>query len=278
MAETMISFADYLQQLEQGLEPVSFTEEAAPASSAEPSGSPAPAPEEPVAEAETADTASLSEPFSENDLTFTWETQPELTNEDEVAEAEPETQALDVDSIWEQLLAAATPHSPAASATPASASTPASPAQESTGEQRLERLEQMLQQSFQMYQNLLAVMQSQKENEMFRQVAQELQAQGVFLGQDQIRQIWDDSIARGIPPSVAIKAAAFDLTRGQMPAPSRQQPRTDVYPYPFLHGRFAEESVPETKPNESLSFRDYLRQVEQNVFRQVQQGAMNNPY
>lgn len=174
---------------------------------------------------------------------------------DEAGPVEETEEADDLDALFARLMAAAQPSEPSGRSVESESDTKKDDQKESV-EARLEQMQSVLAQTVQALHHMVQMMNAQTETEAFRMVARSLQAEGIILSDDQLRTIWRDAQEKGIPPSLAIKAAAYDYLTTHRNASlgelARSEPR-----FPFLAPRPAPQ---ELRPNEFRKFSDYLRE------------------
>lgn len=237
MNERIRTFSEFLAEQEQqeyralGIEPGARQEE-------EPTDD-----EEPFVYSEESDDA---EPRAEERIEQARDGAEEFLVSDEEGEVMQEDE---LDALFARLMAAAQP-----SNVP-SQDAPEQPTK-SDVEARLDQMQAILAQTVQALQHTTQMINAQTETEAFRMVARSLQSEGIILSDEQLRAIWGDAQAKGIPPSLAIKAAAYDYLathrNARLGEMARSEPR-----FPFLAPRPRETEV---RPNEFRKFSDYLRE------------------
>jgi hypothetical protein len=110
-------------------------------------------------------------------------------------------------------------------------------AQSSANTNELERLKQTVDTLVSWQSAVQEYLQTSIEAENIRTVAQQLASLGVILPDEQVQEIARTSQQLGIPPSVLLKAKAYDYTMQTM----RQQEQT---PYPFMVNTLSAPSAP----------------------------------
>lgn len=185
--------------------------------------------------------------------------------------SEPQLASDDLDALFQELLKASVSPNPTPPESKVDSEQQEENARVAQLEQQMQMMQQMLQQTLQAVQQTAQIVNLQQETEAFRMVARSLQADGIFLTEQQLRDLWNEAYTKGIPPSLVVKAHAFDMLQRERPnlQAYRQQPPQ----FPFLTPPPATQ---DERPNQFRSYREFLQEMQYQ--QQYQQPPTMNYY
>lgn len=187
------------------------------------------------------------------------------------------TTSSDLDALFQELLKASVQSVQSTSDSNVQSSDANQANQESDNriaqlEQVVENLTKIVQQTATALQAHAQMTMAEQEARALREVTRQLQADGIFFTDDQLRDILKKAQEQGIPYSIAVKAAAWDAQQLYR-APASPRPLAETpFRYPFLaQSESAAPRVERTNlsPYRVRSFSEYLEEVERALSEQT---------
>jgi len=181
-------------------------------------------------DSELEDTELLEEEDDDTDVPDTETDVPDTEEEADVSNAEDEAQLPDeeIDRLWQQIVSEFGIDTEKQTDTEAVSEKERDAEAKTTGDaDEISALKEAIRSLSEWQTAVQQYLQTSVEAENIRQVAQQLAALGVILPDEQIQEIARVSQQLNIPPSVLLKAKAYDYTIQQM------QQRNEL-PYPFM--------------------------------------------